>query len=293
MREVVVQHLKSAKRFSEDGHYQRIIVQANRIITDSTLWSDQRDAALSGLMLRLAYMEADLSGNLSSERLLMPQKSALVKLIDAITEVLEGEPQKSTLPMWEAYTQFFDEFWKDTRPRTEGSDYARNIPFVSTVFMWALSSLEGWRTAVVGDRGAPIAGICNEVTRAVRTHGCGPREHVLVGMIQSLSWTFDFVRWSAIKEDGSVDSEKLEQTFTPLVTRTIAASRQVGEDAFYDESASVIHDTLRVWRRHFVMYFDLHMHQEAARWKAISIVEPTAQKGLQKRRHPAPEVEQD
>ena len=281
---VIQQHLAGASQFAELGQYRRITIQANRMITDASLWSRNPNLVLPGLVLRLSAI--DLESRMVSPRdsVELPLKKAVTKLLASLNECIDGNDSKKP---WEVYAEFYKEFWDAARSRTEGRAYTGNREFVTAVFDWHFARLTEWAGDIGKERGMPLEGIVSELSRVTRAHGCTVRQLASLGILQVLLWWSQYVVWRSMDREGKTDQAAVRETVSPRVGEVVAAYG-LSEEVFYGRLSHACKEFLTEWRSDFVRYYDLHLHQES-RLRALIEPLPSIEKGkpgkMRKREH--------
>ncbi len=261
---VLKEHLEAALQYLDEGNYSRLTIQANRLITEATLWGDRQELATVGLVVRLAAL--DLQPSVASRQLLAyPQKQAAAALLKDLIPLVGKEGWDLSTP-WKVLSDFHAGFWSDLRPRLEGKSYTENPEFVSKVVEWALATVRDSWELIAQPTGSPIAGAVNEINRVMKAHGATPRELARYGVLQTLAWHTDYVKWQSVGAGGVVDPPRAKELFRPLVERAAAALSLAQDDnRFYGSVADASFEILRAWRSAFAKYYDLYQRQEKER----------------------------
>jgi hypothetical protein len=268
---VLREHLAVSNQFLEEGNYQRILVQANRTITESTIFSDIPALAAVGLVFRLAALQVQPTA-ISGELLAYPQKKAFTSLVAALDNFIANSDRDPKVP-WVILEEFHNNYWADLRSRVEGKAYSKNPEFVEEVVGWAVTTLHDSWGLVSEPIGLPIAGLVIELDRVMKAHGATARQLANLGVLQSLSWYTDYARYQSRTKDGGIDSDKLKGLMDPLIQGITPLLMSAGDEAtFFSGVASFAHAILRSWRTDFAKFYDLYLRQEKERSVGLQLV---------------------
>lgn len=274
------EHLDVAFQYLDQGNYERLSIQANRMITEATVFGDRPVLVLAGLVLRQA---ASLVQQTVPPDQLMdyPQKGATTLLLKDLALFLKDDSPSPVAP-WEAAARFHQAFWADLRPKLEGKSYSDNPEFVDEMLRWGLQTIrQSWKL-LANPTGSPFQGVVNEISRATKAHGASALQLAVFGLIQSLTWYSEYAIWQARKTDGSVDGEKLVSVLSPFVEAALDALGPPSGDEMFTRVADTAFNVLRAWRTDFAVYYDLFLQQQLEGRQRMIV--PVARKS--ERRHP-------
>src|SRR2546430_9790665 len=105
------QDLDAVSQYLDQGNYERLPIQANRMINEAAVWGDRPNLALAGLVLRLATSEIQQVAP-PGQLLAYPQKQAVSALLKDLSVFLNKEADNPLVP-WEALAKFHGSFWSD------------------------------------------------------------------------------------------------------------------------------------------------------------------------------------
>jgi len=257
----LVQDLDVAQQALDDGKYDKIVVQSNRMISEASVFEGQPTHVTLGLVARLSALELQaivVPGKLIA----YPQKQALSSLLRELRSCAESKDLDPSAP-WEAFQRFFHDFWVDLRPQVEGKAYTSNPGFVSQVIEWSVKIVEDAWTLLGEPRGSPLVGIANEVSRVLRAHGGTAMQLACYGLVQSLAWYGEYAKWQSWKPDGTIDVQKLRPLLQPRVERVVTLLKtRDNPETLFRGTAEACSDILRAWRVDFTKYYDLFQQQQ-------------------------------
>ncbi len=272
---VLNEDLDAASQYLDQGNYERLTIQANRMINEAAVWGDSHNLALAGLVLRLATTEVQLTAP-PGQLIAYPQKQAVASLLKDLSLILNKEADNALAP-WEALARFHRSFWSDLRPKIEGGSYTDNPEFVDEVMVWGLQVIrKSWRL-LAKPTGSPLQGVVNEVSRVTKAHGANSHQLAAFGLVQALTWYSDYAIWQSRKQDGTVDSESFISVLGPFVEGVLAAIDKPSSDERYAEIAENAFKILRAWRTDFAVYYDLYLQQQFEERQRMRLV-PVARK---------------
>lgn len=264
---VIQQHLQGASQFVELGQYRRITIQANRMITDAALWAENPNLVLPGLVLRLSAIDLESWMVSPRDSVELPQKNAAIRLLANLNGCINGTDSKKP---WEIYADFYKEFWGATRSRTEGRAYTASPEFVTEAFNWHFTRLNEWAGDIGKDRGMPLDGIVNELSRITKTHGCTVPQLASHGVLQVLLWWCQYVVWRSTDREGNAKQASIQEIVRPRIDEVYAVYG-LSEDSFYDKLSHTCKGLLMEWRSDFIRYYDFYLHQES---RLRAVIEP-------------------
>ncbi|MCX6651182.1 MAG: hypothetical protein NT131_05965 [Methanomassiliicoccales archaeon] len=264
---VILDHINSARKFAEDGNYYRITIQANRILSDAALFGENKEYVTIGLVLRLASMELEAGKNPESESLLLPQKNSITKFIDEIRKLLESDLKSeriSSNALWNQYSTFFNEFWRLSRSYIDGKPYQSRTEFVDYAVKWSFEKIVEWYSLESEPRGDPFKGIVNEINRIIRSHGANSRQLAMCSAVNTISWLSDYIIWSKIKQDNTVDKDDVKIEIEKYIQKYTSLF-ELQETDFYNKIDEYSYVLMKEWRECFIKYYDLYLYQEQGR----------------------------
>lgn len=262
IRPVIQEHLNGAIYYIDEGKYSNVSIQANRMITEATLWSDETNLVLLGFALRLAHIEFEAGRSQNNGNVIISQKNAFLEFSKSLGNLLKSEEPIAAEAVWKQYHAFYFSFWSAHRINVDGKWYQPKPEFVDLVFTWAIDRMDDWSETVGEIRGNPIDGLMNEVERVVRTHGVTIRQLVALGMLQSISWRIEYAIWKTLGRDGFPDEEKVTATLLPSVKELVRIGRLPNEPEFISSSSQFIKEMMTTWRTDFVRYYDLFTYRQ-------------------------------
>ncbi len=261
IRRVLLEHLDAAKQFAEEGNYQRVSIQANRAITEASLFQESPDLVLPGLVLRLAALEITKLLGLG-ETLEISQKNALISLLKDLDGAITSDQTNLGSAAWRIYQSFRDALSRASRDKIEGRAYTDNPEFVSASFDRYFDFLREWWPAQAELRGMPFEGIENELDRIVRAHGANMRQLASLGLVRVLGWWAQYVSYPLRDKENITDPEKFREALEPVVGEIISIYRSKNEAEFFERASKILGKLLRDWRMDFVKYYDLFLIQQ-------------------------------
>ncbi len=272
---VLNEDLDAASQYLDEGNYERLTIQANRMISEAAVWGDSPNLALAGLVLRLATSGAQEVAP-PGQLLAYPQKQAVASLLKDLSLFLNKGADNPLAP-WEALAKFHSSFWSDLRPKIEGKSYTDNPEFVEEVMVWGLQVVRKSWQLLAKPTGSPLQGVVNEMSRVTKAHGANAHQLAAFGLLQALTWYSEYADWQSRKQDETVDSEALISVLGPFVERVLAVIDKPSSDEQYADVAETAFNILRAWRTDFALYYDLYLQQQLEARQRIRFV-PAARK---------------
>ncbi len=149
--------LAAAAQFLDEGEYERVIIQANRLLTVSSLWFRSPKAATVAVGLRIAGQDLAVAST-PDGKLDIGQKQSFEQLLSGYRDCLRSEPADMSQP-WTHLEAFKSAFWGKIRGDVEGRSYSPNEPVIEEALKWAKSALQSNFTLIRG----PKAHVSNEL----------------------------------------------------------------------------------------------------------------------------------
>src|SRR5580693_4495526 len=107
--DVLTDILGAAQQFLDEGEYGKLIVQANRLIIVSSIWSNSVVDSNVAVALRLACQDVATGAGLDG-KLDLSQKQDVEKLIGALRGIIQS-PSNDPLAPWDQIASFKRAFW--------------------------------------------------------------------------------------------------------------------------------------------------------------------------------------
>jgi hypothetical protein len=248
----VVQILQAAEQFLDDGDYEKVLIQGNRLLSVASLWSEDRTLVPVAVVMRLAANDIAFASS-QDGKLDLPQKQECERLLTGLRALVESSPVDPGAP-WTEFANFKQSFWSKAKGGLEGKAYTYNPEFVDSVLRWSSTHLQSTGNLLRGARGSPFTGTANEVDWVVRGFGANPRQAASYGLLCALSWQSEFERWKR-KENpdstggdvGPSEFESLAQSAVPLLDPSVGDWRAI---------ATALDGIIALWRADISTYFD-------------------------------------
>jgi hypothetical protein len=260
LKKLLKEHLEASTQFIDSGDYPRLTVQANRMITDATLWGFEKNLVLPGLILRLASMDIAvvMSPKPPNFAIEFPENRAVLELIKEIKDLL-ASPNSDEIDSryWKAYETYYATFWESARRRIEGRIYTINSPLVDEAFKWNFNKMKEWKNLLIEIRGAPVQGIVNELNRIMHAHGANARQLACHGAAQTFLWWYSIISWKYSDNSGNVNYENVKDQISSIVEK-ISQSYGIRENDLFREITEISHSLLTEWRSNLISYYDYH-----------------------------------
>lgn len=254
----LIEILGAAQQFLDEGEYEKVVIQANRLLTVAAVWLKSSVGANVAVALRLAGQDMAIASSIDC-KLDISQKQDLERLIAGYTDLVAKESTDSSAP-WTLLAHFKQEFWARSRASVEGRTYTQNEQIVSEALRWAHDSLLENLALLHQNRGSPFSGVANEIDWAIRSFGSTPRQTASYAILCSLAWQSEYERWKSSGASTEKTKQESNSRFEDLAKRLIELVYPTDEN--WDAISGAIAEISRMWRSDFSTFFDYFVAQQ-------------------------------
>ncbi len=275
--------LTAAEQFLDEGDYERVVIQANRLLTVSTLWVKSPMAANVAIALRLAGQDLNIA-SMPDGKVDITQKQEFERLLGSFRTLTSAGSEDFSAP-WTRLATFKAAFWSKSLGALEGRAYSSNSSLVAAVLKWAEVTLKEASGLVSTPRGSPFVGVANEVDWVVRAFGATPKQIADYAILSALAWQSEYERWR--NNPGSSRTTSISSTsgFSSIVERALDLIQSDSER--WNEIGQLLSDLGGQWRNDFSIFFDLYAAaQERSQRRSMGAPEESkeGQRGFRKER---------
>lgn len=262
LQETFGQILGAAEQFLDEGEYERVVIQSNRLLTVGALFSRDPDVASVAIALRLAGQDLALA-SAEDAKLDIGQKQLFERLLSGFREYLataKGRTGRDPSQPWTLFAAFKSGFWAKSRGEVEGRSYTPNEQAIDEILKWAKESLgRNWELTKT-NRGAPFLGVANEVDWAVRAFNASPRQFASYALISTLAWESEYLRWAHSAETRPAQESPTIRAFE-VAFRSALDLIHPAAGGWSDVNA-LLADLGGMWRSDFITFFDLFVREQ-------------------------------
>jgi hypothetical protein len=256
VRDAVAEILSAAEQFLDEGEYEKVAIQSNRLLTISAVWAKLPMASNVAVALRLASQDLAIA-SAADGKVDISQKQEFERLLAGLRSCLDGDDFSVA---WIKLSEFKATFWAKSRGALEGRAYSHNEALVDEVLKWARDSLQKNWELVNAAKGSPFAGVANEVDWVVRAFGANPRQIASYAVVCSLAWQAEYERWKAPIDGTGQRHGPPSTAFRSIVERSLKVIPP--QENQWNELGAVLADIMGMWRSDFSTFFDFFVAQQ-------------------------------
>jgi len=280
--DIIAQDLVAAIQSVRNGQTRLCHIIGNRVASNAMI-RGRKNLAFLGILLREVAADLDRVGSINRKR----QQSArtiAVRFLEALSSP-EQDDESYTRAVWDRFAEFKREMRPYLLAAPESAAYSLNPEFTREARVVLADHLAKRREIIRAEGNRLLAGIANEMSRVINTHGSAEVDLAFYIVLRTLEQYYYYASYGSGIEDKIGSSEETFKIITGALERIAAMFGKDADgqtDSVLKESTKIIGDFASRWRELYIDYMDMPLlalqQATAQRVQGIEIPEETKKK---------------